>query len=120
MKNRDFEAEMRKFEWLGRVQVPPQSYIVLRLDGKGFSKFTKKHFQKPYDERMHRLMVKTMRVLMRQLGAIYGYTESDEISLVFPAQLNLYDREVEKLVSISAGMASSVFSLEFNKAGINP
>ena len=37
--------------------------------------------------------------------------ESDEISLLFRPDWRLFDREVEKLVSVSAGIASATFTL---------
>jgi hypothetical protein len=49
--------------------------------------------------------------LLEELHGIYGYTESDEISLLFRRDWNLFDREVEKLVSISASIASATFTL---------
>jgi len=116
MKSDDYEACMRQFEWLGRVRVPPECYIVLRLDGKGFSQFTYKRFEKPFDARMSEMMVKAATVLMKEFGAIYAFTESDEMSLVLPPSFDLHDREVEKLTSISAGIVSSAFTFELCKA----
>ncbi len=112
----DFEARMRKFEWLGDIQVPPESFIVLRLDGKGFSKFTKNRFEKPFDARFSALMVKAAMVLMKEFGAVYCFTESDEMSLLFPRTFDLYDREVEKLVSISSSIVATAFALALAKA----
>src|SRR5690606_17206815 len=42
---------------------------------------------------------------------VYGYTESDEISVLLPPTFQLFDREVEKLVSLTASMAASTFSV---------
>lgn len=114
----DFEASMRRFEWLGQIKVPSESFIVLRLDGKGFSKFTKGRFAKPFDTRMSELMVKSVSVLMKEFGAVYGFTESDEMSLLLPPGFDLYDREVEKIVSISSSIVASNFAMELYKAGL--
>jgi tRNA(His) guanylyltransferase len=62
-------------------------------------------------------MVETASALVSELNAIYGYTESDEISVLFHRDTDLFDREIEKLVSISAGVASSVFSLALGEPG---
>jgi|SRR5215467_3241099 len=56
-------------------------------------------------------MCQTAQALLQELQGIYAYTESDEISLLFRPDWELYDREVEKLVSISASIASATFSL---------
>ncbi len=51
------------------------------------------------------------RALLEELQGLYAYTESDEISLLLPRAWDLYDRELEKAVSLSAGLASAAFSL---------
>ncbi len=42
---------------------------------------------------------------------IYGYTQSDEISLLFDPRITTFDRKVRKYDSILAGEASAKFSL---------
>ena len=42
---------------------------------------------------------------------IYGYTESDEISLLFGWEENSFGRKLRKLISILAGEASAKFTL---------
>jgi tRNA(His) 5'-end guanylyltransferase len=55
-------------------------------------------------------MVQTASALLEGLHGIYAYTESDEISVLFPPSWDLFDRSLEKLVSISASIASSTFT----------
>ncbi|MFT3708450.1 MAG: tRNA(His) guanylyltransferase Thg1 family protein [Archangium sp.] len=87
--------------------------VCARIDGKNFSRFTRE-LRRPYDERLSRLMVDTTMHLVEETGAIAGYTQSDEISLLFfaagdpPAQIFL-DRKVQKLTSILASMATARF-----------
>jgi tRNA(His) 5'-end guanylyltransferase len=50
-------------------------------------------------------------VVLEDLQGLYGYTESDEISVLFPRDWAQFDRELEKAVSLSAGLASAAFSL---------
>jgi tRNA(His) guanylyltransferase len=45
-----------------------------------------------------------------ELGGRYAYTESDEISVLFDPGHDLFGRGVEKLVSISAGIATAAFT----------
>ncbi|WP_430789277.1 tRNA(His) guanylyltransferase Thg1 family protein [Actinoplanes sp. G11-F43] len=45
-------------------------------------------------------------------GARYAYTVSDEISLLFDPGFWMFGRKLEKLVSVSAGLASAGFTLE--------
>lgn len=56
--------------------------IIVRLDGRGFSRFTK-GMKRPYDERMSQAMITTTRKLIEETHALAGYTQSDEITLLF-------------------------------------
>jgi tRNA(His) 5'-end guanylyltransferase len=100
---------MRALEYFHGVRLLPGAWVVLRLDGRGFSRFTA-GFQKPFDPRFHELMVRTAQSLLEQLQGLYAYTESDEISVLFRPDWELFDRELEKLVSLSAGLASATFT----------
>jgi tRNA(His) 5'-end guanylyltransferase len=57
---------------------------MIRLDGHKFSTFASP-FRKPFDELLHRVMVATTADLVTRYHATTGYTQSDEITLVFPA-----------------------------------
>lgn len=110
MDNNTFEAKMREGEVFHKLRVPADRWTVVRVDGRGFSRFTAAHFQKPFDAAFHEHMVETARTLMTDLNALYTYTESDEISVLLPYDWNWFDRSQEKLVSISASIASVAFS----------
>jgi len=58
------------------------------------------------------MMIETVKHLM-QCGfkVLYGYTQSDEISLLLDLNENTFDRKERKLNSILAGEASAKFSL---------
>jgi tRNA(His) 5'-end guanylyltransferase len=51
-------------------------------------------------------------------NVVYGYTESDEISLLFAAEENGFGRKLRKLVSILAGEASAKFSLALGSLAV--
>ncbi|GIG11610.1 tRNA(His) guanylyltransferase Thg1 family protein [Catellatospora coxensis] len=106
----EFEAAQRAREYFHGLTLLPGAWTVLRLDGRGFSRFTEQHFDKPFDERFGGHMVTTATALLTELGARYAYTESDEISVLLPPGFDLFGRGVEKLVSISAGIASATFT----------
>lgn len=55
--------------------------VIIRLDGNNFSKWTK-NLQKPFDEGLVDLMVDLTEFLVQETGAVVGYTQSDEITLV--------------------------------------
>lgn len=48
--------------------------------------------------------------LMDQLNGRLAFTESDEISVRLPRGWDMFDRKVEKVVSVSAGIASAAFT----------
>ena len=89
-------------------------YIV-RLDGHKFSTFTR-HFDKPWDPRLHHAMLHTTADLLRHFQPASAYTESDEISLVFapPVEGDLarmpHQGNVAKILSILAGFCSARFN----------
>jgi tRNA(His) 5'-end guanylyltransferase len=111
MKHRDFEARMRALEYFHGLRLLPGAWAVLRLDGRGFSGFTAPRFEKPFDARFSDLMVGTAQAVLEQFQGVYAYTESDEISVLFAPEWDLFDRELEKLVSLSAALASATFTL---------
>ncbi len=110
MRRADFESRMRSLEYFHNVRLLPGTWPVVRVDGRGFSRFTESRFDKPFDLRFHELMVRTARELLEQMQGLYAYTESDEISVLLPRDGGLFDRELEKTVSLSAGIASAAFT----------
>lgn len=111
MNNDQFEARMRKGECFHSLRAPEGSFVVVRVDGRSFSTLTERLAQKPFDEKFHGHMVETTRSLLSGFNPIYAYTESDEISLLLPRETGLFDREVEKLVSLTAARAAATMSL---------
>jgi len=110
MKPTDLEQRMRSGECFHSIRLLPGTWTVIRVDGRSFTRFTESRFEKPYDERFRDHMIAVCRALMREMNGIYAFTESDEASILFPPSWDMFDRELEKLVSISAGIASSAFT----------
>jgi tRNA(His) guanylyltransferase len=115
MKFDDLDQKMRIYETAHDLCVLPGMYMVARLDGRSFTRLTKdtQRFEAPFDARFRDLMVDTAEYLMGGCGfkMVYGYTESDEISLLFGFEGNSFGRKLRKLISILAGEASAKFSL---------
>lgn len=113
----DFDTlnrQMRNFEQSIDRIIPNCMYIVARLDGHGFTKLTKQEWNldKPFDIRFHDCMVSTLRRLMDcGFRIIYGYTQSDEISLLFHFNESVFGRKERKLLSILASETSVAFSM---------
>ena len=104
---------MRVYETNSDQCVLPGIYMVARIDGRSFSRLTKEvcRFEAPYDERFRNMMVETVKHLL-QCGfrVIYGYTQSDEISLLFHRDEDSFNRKLRKYHSILAGEASAKFT----------
>jgi tRNA(His) guanylyltransferase len=107
----DLEARQRAREWFHGLTALPGAWIVIRVDGRSFSRYTEERFDKPFDLRFSELMTGTAEALLTEFGARYAYTESDEISVLLDPSFSLFGRSVEKLVSLSAAVASASFTL---------
>lgn len=95
--------------WHGE-HVAADKWAVVRVDGRGFSRFTGAYFEKPFDVTFYDLMAQTARALMREWDGLYAYFESDEISLLLPQGFSHFGRGQEKLVSLCAATASAHFT----------
>ena len=102
----ELDRKMRVFEMASDQCVLPSIYMVARIDGRSFTRLTKERhtFDAPFDERVRDYMVETTRHLL-QCGfrMVYGYTQSDEISLLFHRDDDAFQRKQRKLISVLAG-----------------
>lgn len=115
MKFDELDDKLRLFETAHDHCVLPGIYMVARLDGRGFTKLTKDvhQFEAPFDVRFRDYMVETVQYLMAECGfrIVYGYTQSDEISLLFHPDEDSFGRKLRKFNSVLAGECSAKFSL---------
>lgn len=92
--------------------------VILRLDGKAFHTFTR-GLQRPYDEKFNQAMSDTTLELCNSIqGAVFGYTQSDEISILIQDWKTIktdcwFGNNVQKMVSISASIATAKFNETF-------
>ncbi|KAF6214388.1 hypothetical protein GE061_009128 [Apolygus lucorum] len=89
----------------------PNCWIVVRVDGKGFHKFTDLHnFEKPNDLRGLTLMSRAAADVFQVFkDIVVGFGHSDEFSFVFKKNTNVYNRRAEKLSSLVASQFSSSY-----------
>ena len=82
MTNSEFEY-VRKFEQWDAL--PPSNWIVVRVDGRGFSKLCKKYeFEKPNEKRGIDLMnASATEVVKALVDVVLAYGQSDDYSFVF-------------------------------------
>lgn len=108
---------LKMFEGIeaGRILIPNLP-ICVRVDGRAFHTFTR-GMNRPYDERMSKAMIETMKYLVKKTDACIGYVQSDEISLVLSDTKDpLFGGRVQKLTSIIAAMATAKFNDEIHKS----
>ncbi|OBW65622.1 MAG: Uncharacterized protein AUREO_010410 [Aureobasidium pullulans] len=98
MANSEFEY-VRKFEeW---DALAPSNWIVVRIDGRGFSKFSKRqNFAKPNDRRAIDLMnAAAIEVVKQFTDIVIAYGQSDEYSFVLHEDCQLFERRAAKLAT---------------------
>ena len=114
----ELDAKMRVYEKSIDQCILSDMYLVARLDGRSFSRLTKEicDFEAPFDARFRDMMINTVKALMDcGFRIVYGFTESDEISLLFHTDEQTFARKVRKYNSILAGVASATFSLQLGQ-----
>jgi len=111
---------MKGYEAVSKTSLMKRTPAIIRIDGKAFHTFTR-GFKKPFDEVLVKAMQETTKYLCEHIqGCVYGYTQSDEITLILCDYQTLttsgwFDYEVQKLCSISASMATMAFNRFFNE-----
>jgi tRNA(His) 5'-end guanylyltransferase len=106
---------MKDIESRTRYFLPRRCYTLLRIDGKSFHTYTR-GLDRPFDDGLRSDMQETTRLLCVNIqGAKLGYTQSDEISLLLTdfddiATDAWFDGNLQKIVSVSASMASAYFN----------
>ncbi|WP_354214906.1 tRNA(His) guanylyltransferase Thg1 family protein [Arthrobacter sp. UYCo732] len=106
---------MKGLERQYRTVLPANSYSVIRVDGKGFSKYTR-NLQRPFDPKFTEDMTATALYLCENIdGAQFAYTQSDEISVVISDLTGAntqawFGGQVQKIVSTSAALATAKFN----------
>lgn len=96
---------MKKYESVSKTVLMRRTPVIIRIDGKAFHTFTR-GFEKPFDKVLIKTMQETTKYLCENIqGCVFGYTQSDEISLVLIDYQTLttdawFDYEVQKLRSL--------------------
>ncbi len=116
MRFEDVDARMRLFETSHDHCVLPGVFIVVRLDGRGFTRQTKEvwDLEAPFDSKFRDVMLTTTEHLVNcGLSVMYGYTQSDEISLLLHRDAENFGRKTRKIISVLSGEASACFTYAF-------
>ena len=109
---------MKRYENISRNYLTRRIPVIIRLDGKAFHTFTK-GMRKPFDRVLMAAMQDTMKYLCENIqGCVFGYTQSDEITLVLTDYKTLttdawFGYNIQKVVSVAASMATMAFNKFF-------
>ena len=108
------ETRMKSYEKAYKYVLTPRSYVILRLDGKNFSKYTK-DLEKPFDLDLSDAMNQTAMALCDEFNGKFAYTQSDEISILITEIGNIdaqpqFANSLQKLCSLSASVATAKFN----------
>lgn len=114
-KNREdsLENRMRFYESAAKVSLAQGVPAIIRIDGKAFRTFTR-GLAKPFDRAVLNTVQETMLALCKSIpGCVFGYTQSDEITLVLTdnASGGWLGYSAQKMASVSASIAT----MEFNR-----
>jgi len=108
---------MKQYEACYDVHILRKVPLIVRLDGRAFHSWTRKSgCIRPFDEKLMALMAETTRFLCENVeGCVFGYTQSDEISLLLRDDQSRdayawFDKRLQKIVSLSAAMATCYFN----------
>ena len=99
-----------------RYKLTRRTPVIIRLDGKAFHTLTR-NCEKPFDDGFANAMGMTATELCQNIqGAKCAYIQSDEISILLTDFDRLttdawFDYNLQKMTSVSAGIASAVFTL---------
>lgn len=119
---------MKGYENVSRYELMRRTPVIIRIDGKAFHTWTRqlKNIDgeldnDPFSGIMNQAMVKTTAMLVENIqNARFGYTQSDEISIL----LNDWGKHetdqwfkggVQKMASVAASMATAYFNEVFRE-----
>jgi len=118
MDKTEIAQRMKAYEMVMTSEcLPEQTAVCVRLDGRSFSRFTK-GLDRPFDLDMAMCMINTTKGLVHEFGAHIGYTQSDEISLIFywdRKENIIFGGKYHKLISNITSMCTVLFYKEVIK-----
>jgi tRNA(His) guanylyltransferase len=108
-----------KYEYVRAFEQPdallPSTFIVIRVDGHAFTKFTAEHgWAKPTDARGACLMTAAALDVLREWGdVVCAYGQSDEYSFLLPPRAGVFGRRAAKLATGVASLFAAAFVLHW-------
>lgn len=116
----DMGDRFKGYEDVNRIHLTRRMPCIIRVDGRAFHTLTA-DMVRPWDSGMIAAMTRTALYLCENIqNARLAYVQSDEISILLTdyARLNTeawFDKNLQKMVSISAAMATLAFNKEIRE-----
>lgn len=113
---KNLEDKCLYYRGLSDYKLLPNSYVLVMLDGRSFSKMIKNKFEKPFDDSFIEMMNETAKYVCENVqGCKFAYVQSDEISLVLtdfdtPTTDSFFGNRLCKMQSIIASLATAKFN----------
>jgi tRNA(His) guanylyltransferase len=117
----DIGNRMKDYERVSEIILPKRIPVIIRIDGRAFHTITRQRFGKAWSFEFVEQMVETAKVVSKEIqGCGICYSQSDEISFLLTDYKTVktdpwFGYDVRKMISISASLASSVFSRLYGK-----
>ena len=108
------------YEQSASFKLPRRMPVILRIDGKAFHTFTR-GFKKPFDDNLIEAFQQLSLSLSKEIMNVkLAYLQSDEVSFLLvdykkEETESWFNNNVQKMSSVSAGLASARFSLMFER-----
>ncbi len=125
----DLPDRMKKYEEAARAEFPRRMPLIIRVDGKAFSKYTAQLPDKPFNRDFISVMeAVAMALCMEVQGAELAYSQSDEVSVLVHNYKTFdsepwFDNQLQKIVSVAAAVASATFTAKsyrmFNSGNVH-
>jgi tRNA(His) 5'-end guanylyltransferase len=115
MTNDSLGDRMKRHERASEHYLMRRTPVIIRIDGKAFHTLTASLSDR-FDPRMHHCMMATMGAVCSSIqGAVFGYTQSDEISILVRDWDTVkteawFDYRQNKVESVAASIATMAFN----------
>lgn len=109
--NTDLGDRMKRYERVTQLELPRRTYTIIRIDGRAFHNYTR-NARKPFEaEMMYGFYKVTEALIWAMGGSVFGYTQSDEISLLLWDARSIetepwFGGNIQKLASLAASLTT--------------
>lgn len=117
----DIGNRMKQYENVSAWEMPRRIPVIIRIDGRAFHTITRRRFGKAWSQEFVEQMVETALTVVKDIqGCNLAYSQSDEISFLLTDYRTIsteawFGYDARKMISISASLASAVFSRLYGK-----